>query len=265
MHMHAASTLLTSLLKCSSVQILDQDAEWERNVFRCESQTKALMPFHRTATAFLGSVFGWFDIISSTLLRTTPHFSDHKLLLGTNGASDSTTVSPFGCQDWVALTIARINNLDAWKTSKTLNNNLSIIELASRASDLKQFVTARTSDRAERVAENALQGSCSELHAMIMTNIFAFTALILLDVVVSGTHTNIPEIRQNVDRSVRYLRMLPPSELSIWTAWPVCIIGSTASEESHDFFEELIATIDQSNLHYLAMVRILDFCRNVGG
>lgn len=201
---------------------------------------------------FIG-ILAWYDILSCATNDSGP-FSKCDWL--NKGIEYLGLDKLMGCENWVMLSIRDITALDCWKARMQENNQLSILELASRASRIEaklenglevNFNTANNPDVSEmdicgQVAQTydsfLLEYGSKDVRPLV-TRIFACSALVYLHTVVSGANPDLPEIHQNVSRAIAAFQALSNPNLVRGLAWPMCIAGCMASREQRNCFRDI--------------------------
>jgi hypothetical protein len=225
----------------SAAAVLIPDIKSEERVSECV----ILSSEYRSALFFFSGVVGWYDILSCSTTGAPP-FSKCECIDAALGYIFLDKI--MGCENWAMLLIMDIAFLDDWKQNLQISAQLSMRELVTRAT------------RIERRLEDGIRENSTSLnqwtnHSMpsvvdtgveepshlilLITRIFACSALVYLDVVVSGAYPEMPEIRENVSRTIDALRALPEIAIINSTTWAYCIAGCMAIEEEQTFFRGL--------------------------
>jgi hypothetical protein len=197
---------------------------------------------------FLISIFSWLEITNCVSSGLTPTLSDiHDRLLG----GDDPPIrldKVMGCDNAVMILVAKIGNLDKWKRQAQATGKLSMIELVTRATSIEKDITsalARIPKGREPSADfrslYGLSRATLSVYADFVTEAYTLSALTYLHVVVSGPQAELPEIRNNVLRSIDLFRRLPEPIIARALYWPIMISGSMALPEEEDLFKQMLA------------------------
>jgi hypothetical protein len=158
-----------------------------------------------------------------------------------------------GCPNWVATSIVAIYSLRNWKSQAELRGPLSLWELSEKASAIRRTLKEGLEDTIQAMedhtsAESLFQsrdlGDDSQYEKQLLTVVFARSALVLLNVVVSGAYPSLGEIEQEVVAIIGTLKNLPDPSLLRFLAWPICIAGCMALEQHYSFFTGLQQQFD---------------------
>ncbi|KAE8152269.1 fungal-specific transcription factor domain-containing protein [Aspergillus avenaceus] len=199
-----------------------------------------------TANVLLGKLV-WIDIIAAVSYNTGPLLGiDHAYLLDT-GVIHMDTISD--CESSVANALCKIADLQRWKQQAQTNKTLSIIQLATRASDLNQPLVAQVTNLTSMQQDSPAQteGFDTILRDWIsnikhdITLVFAYAALIYLHVVVSGPNPHLPEINSLIKDSMEPIQVLARKRMLRHVSWPVCVIACFASTDERQIIREFIA------------------------
>lgn len=144
-----------------------------------------------------------------------------------------------GCQNEVMLLIAKAVALDAWKKESKEQGKLSMVQLVSRATKVE--------DDLKLVPAKISPNDCQPGHASTnlcgineVTRIFASSALIYLHGIVSGAQPELPEIQENVAKTITMFEHLSDRQWLRSFVWPLCVTGM-APREQECFFRNLIS------------------------
>ena len=158
-----------------------------------------------------------------------------------------------GCENWTMLLIMEIAFLDDWKQNLQISALLSMRALVTRASHIERRLEDGIRDNSNRLSKLTNHSMPSILGTgaqepthliLLITRIFACSALVYLEVVVSGAYPEMPEIREKVLRTIDALRALPEKATSSSLTWAYCIAGCMAIEEEQMFFRGLAVSSD---------------------
>ena len=190
-----------------------------------------LSPVYKSALYFFGGVLAWYDILSFATTNTRATTLYPCLGPGSGYKSYIQLEKVMGCENWVMLTILDIAILNEKKQNLAKEGNLAVCELEAQGTEI------------ERRLENGLAQIPTKKHEtkdiQTVTNIFACSALIYLDVVMSGANPELHKIRSAVQRTIEALYSVPDHKLLRYLIWPVCIAACMATEEYYDFFTEM--------------------------
>ncbi|KFX96167.1 hypothetical protein O988_05455 [Pseudogymnoascus sp. VKM F-3808] len=226
-------------LSAASVLILDIKRE-ER-----AAENASLSPGYHSALFFFSGVVGWYDILSCSTTGTAP-FSSCECLNAAMGYVFLDKI--MGCENWAMLLIMDIAFLDDWKRNLQKSAQLSMRELVTRATHIERRLEDGIQDNFSRLNQLTSRSIPSILDIgvqeptnliLLITRIFACSALVYLDVVVSGAYPETPEIRKNVSRTIEAFRVLPGIEVINSLTWAYCIAGCMAIEDEKTFFRGL--------------------------
>jgi hypothetical protein len=217
---------------------------------------------------FIG-VITWYDILScaSTGLKPFSSFDDVD--------EDAFSLIEFdklmGCESWMLLLIREIATLSEWKRRLEATGGLSTWELVRRAADIEMRLETglinssghQKGSTAMDVTTNTTSSRPSDSLIREVTQVFAGGALVYLQVIISGPHPDLPEIRQGVSRTMAALDSLTDKELVRTLLWPVCIAGCMATEEHESYWRDLISNVskDRWSFGYPSKVlKIMEEC-----
>jgi len=229
----------------------------------------------QAAFRFFASLLVADDIIASTsLAEEEPRlYNYHAGLLSGDERETPQRELPvdldavLGCQNWVLVQIGEISALAAWKKRRELAGNVGDTaaseELARRGNAIQDALESRLDSMHESSeldqnavlslfnAEWASQPStttASQRRAVI-TEIWAYAAMIYLLVTLHSGHSAQVKIRQNVDRVVALLaHKLSPPALLRTVAWPFCVAGCLAAPEHQAFFRSQAESLQPAGL-----------------
>jgi len=205
---------------------------------------------YQSALFFFSGVVGWYDILSCSTTGTRP-FSNCECIDAALGYIFLDKI--MGCENWAMLLIMDIAFLDEWNHNLEVGDQLSRPEMVTRASHIKRRLQDGIRDNSSSLSQLTIQSVPSILDTglqkarhliLLITRIFACTALVYLDVVVSGAYPEMPEIRENVARAIESLRAVPHIAIMNSLTWAYCIAGCMAIEEEQAFFRALAVSIN---------------------
>jgi hypothetical protein len=229
MHLRAAATLAPLLVRAritsTASEYLSSDCENRLQDIRFPPSED-----YDAAIRLLLGTFIWFDILSCASTRSKPFLNlDYKLMLGSSGIHLEELM---GCQNWAMVLIFDISVLDTWKKDSERGHRLSIAELAKRGAQIEERLN-------NKLAEISSQQTV--FRSTEVTKIFALSALTYLHVVISGAHTELPEITESVSNTMAAFRALTDPKLLRCLVWPFCVTGCLASEGQQGFFRGLVS------------------------
>jgi hypothetical protein len=159
-----------------------------------------------------------------------------------------------GCQNWPLVLILKIYALMDWKKQVQTTNQLNMWELVQKAGVIQQTLNAGIAATFQTLLQHGIGESDAwrssrwlESEVRCVTYIFACTAAILLEVVVSGANPALPQIQQHVGRIVTVLAALPNHRLLLALSWPLCISGCMAEPVYYQFLITLLSPFDSTN------------------
>ncbi|KAH8593049.1 fungal-specific transcription factor domain-containing protein [Bisporella sp. PMI_857] len=230
----------------SAAAVLIPDIKREERV----AEYASLSSGYRSALFFFSGVVGWYDILSCSTTGAPP-FSKCECIDAALGYVFLDKI--MGCENWAMLLIMDIAFLDDWKQNLQRSAQLSMRELVTRATHIERRLEDGIRDNSSRLSQLTNHSMPSILGTrvqepthliLLITRIFACSALVYLDVVVSGAYPEMPEIRENVSRTIDALRALPEKAMINSLTWAYCIAGCMAIEEEQMFFRGLAVSSD---------------------
>lgn len=230
----------------SAAAVLIPDIKREERVAECVN----LSSEYQSALFFFSGVVGWYDILSCSTTGTPP-FSKCECIDAALGYVFLDKI--MGCENWAMLLIMDIAFLDDWKQNLQISAQLSMRELVTRATHIERRLEDGIRDNSSRLSQLTNHSMPSILDTgvqepphliLLITRIFACSALVYLDVVVSGAYPEMPEIREHVSRTIDALRALPEIAIINSLTWAYCIAGCMAMKEEQTFFRGLAVSSD---------------------
>lgn len=230
----------------SAAAVLVPDIKREERV----AEYASLSSEYQSALLFFAGVVGWYDIISCSTTGAPP-FSNCECIDAALGYIFLDKI--MGCKNWAMLLIMDIAFLDDWKKNLQISAQLSMRELVTRATHIERRLEDGIRDNSSRLSQltnhsiSSILGTGIQeptLLILLITRIFACSALVYLDVVVSGAYPEMPEIRKNVSRTIEAFRALPETAIINSLTWAYCIAGCMAIEEEQMFFRGLAVSSD---------------------
>ncbi|KFY98851.1 hypothetical protein V498_01179 [Pseudogymnoascus sp. VKM F-4517 (FW-2822)] len=234
MHLSAAAVLIPDIKREERV------AEYAR-----------LSSAYQSALMFFAGVVGWYDILSCSTTGAPP-FSACECIDAALGYIYLDKI--MGCENWAMLLIMEIAFLDDWKKNLQISAQLSMRELVTRAAQIERRLEDGIRDNSTTLSKLTNRSISSTILGtgvqeqthliLLITRVFACSAHVYLDVVVSGAYPEMPGIRESVSRTIEALRALPEMAISNSLTWAYCIAGCMAIEEEQTFFRGLAVSSD---------------------
>lgn len=139
-----------------------------------------------------------------------------------------------GAKNWAMMAIRQTSDLEAWKTE--LRNSLDVPMLTRRAWDIENHL-----DRGLQTIPKDLArlNSTWDRESLLVTEIYALSALIYLSIVVSGNSHLTPKIRLGVTKVLGCIKQLP-FHLIMRVSWPYCVAGCMGIESEKDDFRHIV-------------------------
>lgn len=205
------------------------------------------------------------DIIASTVLQEPPKLYDFHsdLLIGRDDKPLINLETAVGCQNWVLSQIGVISALDAWREQCHMNGNLDMMQLVQRATLVQNTLASRLSQVESPAAVMTERKDLLELlntdmtsyphgkdsRTNTVTRIWALSALIYLDVVVSGWQPANTTIHAHVNSIVELImHHLPTPALVRTIVWPLCVAGCLADPAQETQIRTIIASLQPSSV-----------------
>jgi C6 transcription factor Pro1 len=215
--------------------------------------TDLSMPNLRAALCFFASVARWYDIISCATTGSKPFDLTYPNIEGHTHFD-----KVMGCENWIIFAIKDIAALNHWKNSLKAAGQLSVRELVSRGNEIEARLNKGLADlRATQQLQAlnfarkgiVLEHDQSYLNSCV-TRVYCCAGLVYLNVVVSGAHPNLPEIRNSVAQAIEAFKALPYQDLVNSLIWPLCITGCMSLERDEDFFREIARSADPTDSNF---------------
>lgn len=193
------------------------------------------------ALDFFMTAFVWFDTLSCATTGSQPSCPGWLLPLLHDESGRIQLCKLMGCKNWVIATIIEVAGLENWKMECQQNCNLSMRELARRATCIEQRLNDCLVRNAEAMplSSEIPQDGGIELETRSVTNVFGCAALTYLHVVLSGAYPELPEIRESVQRTIDAFRAVRESYWVRNLVWPFCIAGCMAMPPSEGEFRSI--------------------------
>lgn len=216
------------------------------------------------------------DIIASTTLQKRPRLYQyhHSLLESTEGREPVINLEEvIGCQNTTILQIGEIAVLDEWKKEYQNAGNLNVIELASRATRIKNALEGQiVRIEGEPTEACKISGNVLDLLApndgvsssrRLVTLVWTRAALLYLLVVVSGWQPASDEVRYHVGQIIDLLaNKLSPNTLIRSMVWPFCIAGCLAEPARRAELRRMVEAL-QPSIVFSTVRKALQVMENV--
>jgi hypothetical protein len=216
------------------------------------------------AEHFLVGAVLWFDVMSCASTNEAPRLQSEAPGLLQGGIDLANII---GCQPWVALAIADVAALSAWKTQAVSTCSLSFWRLFERADPIrKRLADGIISLRAEIDESFATLGIShpgtmgvylvltnpgvqQEAMKRAITLVFAHAAQVYLNTVISGADPNLNDVRTSVNgtmTALQELQFICDAQALRNLIWPICIAGSMAEDvQIQSYFQGLIQDLGE--------------------
>jgi len=219
----------------------------------------------------------WLDIFSSLSLKRVPKFLNlwKSLLNVQSGCPSILDMSSLtGCAEDTLLAIGDISQLANWKTIQQRNGTLSYPELVRRGKAIEDEILHRQGLHAKLTPTfgpiTVLQDcdAPTEAHRDVCVSLFRESALLYLHTVMSDS-SPVPEISQSVNKIVKELNALPPSNLDRALVFPICLSGCMTNDSTmRDFLKNRLQCLDDIHGNLLQTRLLMETLwqrRDVGG
>lgn len=228
------------------------------------TQMLQLPSAEQAAFRFASSLVIFDDIIASTVLQERPRlYAYHRSLLCASGTDGPLvdTEAVLGIKNWIVLELGEIASLDAWKQRCTIAGNLNVLELARRATIIKESLlnqlmrldgeeeahSSKWIDPFENLTRyNSQPSSAMSSQSSVVNQIWAHASLIYLLVVVSGWQPTNSDIRYHVNSTVELLQRLSRSEMLRTVVWPFCVAGCLAEPNQESQLRHIVEKLRPS-------------------
>ncbi|KAH8599223.1 fungal-specific transcription factor domain-containing protein [Bisporella sp. PMI_857] len=239
LHLEAAASLVPTLTShlCSTTHLpsLRPSLSAFKASFLAADGVPELPPtVEDIACDFLIGTLIWYDIIACASTNRPPLLKDKYTYITTNELS-----TIMGCESWAMILISRISELHHHS-----ENQLSCLyhhaELAARSAEIeKQLREGLASNEFEfgSPITHPESISCQKLGnprgkiILLITRIYAFSALTYLHVVVSGPNPRNPLIVESVKQTMECFRQVTDGKLFRSLIWPICVSGCMAGAD----------------------------------
>ena len=228
---------------------------------RCYETILASRPAQKHAIEIFGSQLIAADVLMSTfapLERSLPSFHRYRELL-VGGKMD--LLSNLGYANWTLIAILDILELEQWKLEEEGNSNLSVRELVKRAEmiemTLEKGLEDMEMDSQILVPSGNSAKSQREERNKLATAVFATSALVYVNKVVSGARPYVPEVKTAVARVVKVWEALPASCDLHLLKWSYCVTACLAIGSQRDIFRDFgsLASFEQQTFCNLSQMK----------
>ncbi|CAG9980903.1 unnamed protein product [Clonostachys byssicola] len=216
------------------------------------------------------------DIIASTTLQKRPRLYQYhqSLLESTEGREPVINLEEvIGCQNMTIVQIGEIAVLDEWKKQCQNTGNLNVIELARRATRIKNVLEGHIMRLEHEPTEGRKNGgNLLDLLApndgasssrRLVTLVWTRATLLYLHVVVSGWQPASDEVRYHVGQMIDLLaNELSPSTLIRSMVWPFCIAGCLAQPAQRVEIRRMVEAL-QPSIVFSTIRKALQIMENV--
>ena len=147
-----------------------------------------------------------------------------------------------GCDEWVIDQLLKIIELKHWKDTMQAKKQLSVLELATRATEIKTRLESEVGKISKGI-EGSFVGLLehhSKHGSVIVTQVWAYATLVYLHVIVSGSNPELPDIHNNVSKAIQAFKALPDPEMVRSLSWPLCIAGCMAAGMQENEFRAIV-------------------------
>lgn len=201
-------------------------------------ESVSLSPSDLISLDFFMTAFVWFDTLSCATTGSQPSCPGWLLPLLHDESGRIQLYKLMGCKNWVIAIIMEVAGLENWKVECQQNGNLSMRELARRATCIEQRLNDCLARNAEvmPLSSELRQDGGVELEIRSVTDVFGCAALTYLHVVLSGAYPELPEIRESVQRTIDAFRAVRECHWVRNLVWPFCIAGCMAMPPSEGEF-----------------------------
>jgi hypothetical protein len=146
-----------------------------------------------------------------------------------------------------------------WKNKARMAGSLSFWELTRKASNIREKlengiteISLRRSECEECLRNGAKNEVPLDLHSdyetSLITQVYALTASVLLEVSVSGPYPGLTEVESEVSRAMQAFTNLPDANLLQSMVWPFCVTGCMAQPNQYEFFRNLFSTLNKTTI-----------------
>ncbi|CZR56012.1 uncharacterized protein PAC_05900 [Phialocephala subalpina] len=150
-----------------------------------------------------------------------------------------------GVKNWAMMAIRQTADLEAWKIE--LRDRLDIPMLTRRAWDIENRLD-RGLESIPKILARLPSSSTWDRESLLVTEIYALSALIYLSIVVSGNFHLTPKIRLGVTKVLGCINQLPV-HLLIRVSWPCTVAGCMAIENEKNEFRHIVTDATEKGYH----------------
>ena len=216
------------------------------------------------AIRFIVGAMIWLDIQFSISAGKAPkllHY--HSSLL--HSGSETKLETYVGCKNWVILQIGRIAALHDQKMNALHVGQLDCIEVARTGANIANEIwsgLAQTGWKDPDISEHASTTALSMVSddATLVTQVFAYAAIIYLHLVIQG-FAQLESVNRIISDAMHMLQIRIPSYLLPALVTPLYIVGCTARHEDKDFFRKIFSSLpllDPSLQHRRRILPVLE-------
>ncbi|KAK8074376.1 C6 transcription factor [Apiospora hydei] len=209
---------------------------------------------------FIGAVMR-IDILSAITRGSAPALTPNYQELFKSARPAIALESVSGCQNWVLDILLDVYQLRDWKANTKAAGLLSLWELTSKANTIQVNLEARIASNTillNKIRQDAerQKDKHQKYDVYLVSHIFACAVSVLLEVIVSGAHPRLPEVKRKVGRAVEALTdATKDSSLLDELGWPLFVVGCVVEEERHGFFRQLL-----SSANLFRILELLERC-----
>jgi hypothetical protein len=192
------------------------------------------------------------SVVASTVLQEQPGLYEYHCGLLGNGP-DGTSIPPIdfesvlGIKGWAISHIAEVAAIDAWKRQCKMAGNLDVMELARRATVIKDSLLThiRHLDNDSAIVtdqDNKLFQVFTppDRESSLVTRVWAHSGLIYLSIVVSGWQPANIEVRYLVNEVLELLKNQSSPALLRTMIWPFFVAGCLAEPSQESQFRAMV-------------------------
>ncbi|RYO79059.1 hypothetical protein DL764_010056 [Monosporascus ibericus] len=192
---------------------------------------------------FIGSIIR-FHILSAITREAPPSLTDSYRKLFKSGSSPVFLEGVSGCENWVFDHLLGVYLLRDWKRRTRIAGLLSLWELTSKATAIKNDLERRIASNVKDIEvlrkEHMQVQQRSRYDICVTTHIFACAVSILLEVIVSGAYPQLPEIKQKVERALESFTYVGDPDLLGELRWPILVVGCVVEVEQYELIRHLV-------------------------
>ncbi|THV44183.1 hypothetical protein BGAL_0707g00020 [Botrytis galanthina] len=207
----------------------------------------------KSAKNFLVGCIIRFDLLSSLTRNSVPALSRRYQQFLHASSYSSPLEAALQCRSWLFSILLDVYSLREWKERKVVKGLLSLRELVSKAFPIKKTLERGISMNMEEInnfkqnSEGVEQSTNTKpqqpsYNILVVTNIFACSVSIFLEVVLSGALPKLPEIQHEVHRALESYAYINDPDLLNVLRWPLCVAASVAEPDQYEFFRSLLAS-----------------------